>query len=128
MCTRACSNSNCTFMLLDWHHPLVAIPIPAPSTAPIHTPERPCDFSRVDLVVASDVAYDPQLTQAFFVCLRLLLLAAPPHAIALVTLERRVNFSASMCDVVALDADVFADVSSLLLPPPLTRHPPPLTR
>jgi hypothetical protein len=79
-------------------------------------------------VVASDVAYDPQLTQAFFVCLRLLLLAAPPHAIALVTLERRVNFSASMCDVVALDADVFADVSSLLLPPPLTRHPPPLTR
>jgi hypothetical protein len=62
-------------------------------------------------VIASDVAYDPALTQAFFCSLRELLLAAAPRAVAVVALERRVNFSASLCDVVALDADVFADVT-----------------
>lgn len=111
MCSRSRCGSNCTFVLLDWRQPRAATPIYAPAAASSDTSARPYDFSRVDLVIASDVAYDPSLTQAFFLALRALLLAAAPHAIALVTLERRVNFSAAMCDVVALDADVFADVT-----------------
>jgi hypothetical protein len=55
------------------------------------------------------------LTQTFFIALRGLLSAATPNAKALVALERRINFSESLCDIVALDADVFADVSALWL-------------
>jgi hypothetical protein len=102
--------ANCTFLHLDWRQPLTATPIAASASAPGGS--NSC-VSRVDLIIASDVAYEPSLTQAFFIALRALLLAAAPHASALVTLERRVNFSVSLCDVVALDADVFADVSPI---------------
>jgi hypothetical protein len=127
MCMRACCSCNCTFLLLDWRQPLMAAPIAEAAAASCDTPTQPFDFSRVNIVIASDVAYDPALTQSFFVALRALLLAAAPHAVALVTLERRVNFSESMRDVVALDADVFADVfsfcSTCTRPSPLThRH------
>ena len=110
------SSATCTFLHLDWRQPLTPQPLAA-SSSPSRLSQAPSDFSRVDLIIASDVAYEPALTQVFFCALRTLLLAAAPHAKALVTLERRVNFSASLCDVVALDADVFADVSLLLLPP-----------
>jgi hypothetical protein len=107
----ACCTANCTFLHLDWRQPLTATPIAASASAP-GVSSSSC-VSRVDLIIASDVAYEPSLTQAFFIALRALLLAAAPHATALVTLERRVNFSVSLCDVVALDADVFADVSPI---------------
>jgi hypothetical protein len=97
-------------MLLDWRQPHSPTLVAAPANASTAAIASAHDFSRVELVIASDVAYDPALTQTFFLALRALLLAAAPRAIALVTLERRVNFSASLCEVVALDADVFADV------------------
>lgn len=110
--TASCT-ANCTFLHLDWRQPLTATPIAASESAPgVSSSSNSC-VSRVDLIIASDVAYEPSLTQAFFIALRAQLLAAAPHATALVTLERRVNFSVSLCDVVALDADVFADVSAI---------------
>jgi hypothetical protein len=110
----SCRTSNCCFLHLDWRQPFEAQPIASASAEPSCTNSF-FDFSRVDLVVAADVAYEPALTQTFFIALRGLLSAATPNAKALVALERRINFSESLCDIVALDADVFADVSALWL-------------
>ena len=113
MWRRASCSANCTFLHLDWRQPLTATPIAASASAPgVGSGNNSC-VSGVDLIIASDVAYEPSLTQAFFIALRALLLAAAPHATALVALERRVNFSVSVCDVVALDADVLADVREI---------------
>lgn len=113
MWRRANCSDNCTFLHLDWRQPLTATPIAASASAPgVGSGNNRC-VSGVDLIIASDVAYEPSLTQAFFIALRALLLAAAPHATALVALERRVNFSVSVCDVVALDADVLADVREI---------------
>jgi hypothetical protein len=111
MWRRASCSNNCTFLHLDWRQPLTVTPIASSANAPSARSSRQSYVSDVDLIIASDVAYEPSLTQSFFVALRALLLAAAVHAKALVTLERRVNFCVSLCDVVSLDADVFADVS-----------------
>jgi hypothetical protein len=122
MWSQSRSSSNCTFLHLDWRQPLAPLPILPPKNSADPSDSSPVDLSRVDYFLASDVAYEPALTRVFFVALRTLLLAAAPHATALVTLERRINFSAALCDEVALDADVFADVSILRCPSrPLSR-------
>ena len=55
-------------------------------------------FDEVDVIIASDVIYDEDLTEAFFRWLHYLL-CRQPSAIALVATERRINFSRDLLSI-----------------------------